>query len=250
MQADWQRLTDPVSQQNYLANLYLQQPVLFTIVRNDGIRCCFKCPCKMLTCPVLCSCCQDGVHVYAGAVPGHPEDPNKEIGRPYSAPPDRLIGSVEQPIFGGCCIPFLALRDAPDHADPFGKTTGPCFFGGWSEMCCDFKFNVSRFLSDRNSADMGMVTKRAPVTGAQAAATLCCNGDADVYSLEFNPNAQQTPQQKVVAASSLLLIDYMFFDGQLKKWDLKDNTVYCYFCYCSILGQLVPCQICIPLGNN
>jgi hypothetical protein len=117
-------------------------------------------------------------------------------------------------------------------------------------MCCDFRFNVSRFLSDRNSADMGMVTKRAPVTGAQAAATLCCNGDADVYSLEFNPNAQQTPQQKVVAASSLLLIDYMFFDGQLKKWDLKDNTVYCYFCYCSILGQLVPCQICIPLGNN
>ena len=226
---DWDRFrANPVSRDTYLSDLYAAQPVLFTIQRNDGVRCCYKCPCKLLSCPVLCSFCQDGVHVYAGTTPNHPEDPKKELGRPYGLPQElahKLMGSVEQPIFGGCCIPFQALRDGPDVNEPFGKTTGPCFFGGWSEMCCDFAFNVSRFTSDRNSADLAKITKRAPVTASQAAATLCCNGDADVYSLEYNPQGNMTPQQKVVGISSLLLIDAMYFDGQMKKWDIKDEVL-------------------------
>jgi len=226
---DWDRFrANPVSRATYLNELYAAQPVLFTIQRNDGVRCCYKCPCKLLSCPVLCSFCQDGVHVYAGTTPNHPEDPKKELGRPYGLPQElahKLMGSVEQPIFGGCCIPFQALRDGPDVNEPFGKTTGPCFFGGWSEMCCDFAFNVSRFTSDRNSADLAKITKRAPVTASQAAATFCCNGEADVYSLEYNPQGNMTPQQKVVGISSLLLIDAMYFDGQMKKWDIQDEVL-------------------------
>jgi len=217
VRADWERLGDPRSRARWLIDFYKNQPVLFTVQRNGGHRCCFKCPCKLLSCPVLFNCCADGAHIYAGNTPGHPTKPGKEEGLPYPAPAETLIGSVTQPIFGGCCIPFLALRDGPDAAEPFGKTTGPCFFGGWSEMCCDFRFKVSKFTSSRDSADIGMITKRAPVTGAQAAATLCCNGDADIFSMEYNPAAADTtPQQKVVALSSLLMTDYMIFDGQVR----------------------------------
>ena len=247
---DWERLGDPHSRTRWLNDFYANQPVLFTVQRNGGLRCCAKLPCKLLTCPVLFNCCADGAHIYAGATPGHPTKEGKEVGLPYPARAETLIGSIEQPIFGGCCIPFLALRDGPDSIPPFGKTTGPCFFGGWSEMCCDFRFKVSRFTSSRDSADIGMITKRAPVTASQAAATLCCNGDADVFSMEYNPAGQSSPQQKVVALSSLLMTDYMLFSGQMLKWDIRDNTVYCYFCYCMVLGQLCPFQICIPLPQS
>lgn len=117
-------------------------------------------------------------------------------------------------------------------------------------MCFSFKFLISRFSSDRSSGDIGSITKRRPVTASQAAATLCCNGDADVYSVEFNTNAPTSTAQKVTALSAQLLIDYMLFDGQMQKWEIKDEVLYCYFCYCSIIGQLVPCCIAIPLKSG
>ena len=241
---------DHVSRTSYLRDLYAQQPVLFTMQRNDGVRCCFKCPFKALSCPVCFSCCQDGIHIYAGSTPGHPENPEKEIGRPYPVSPEKLIGSVTQPCGGGMCIPFLELRDGPDGVAPFGKVAGPCCFGGWSEMCCDFDFRVSRYMSSRRSGDLGHIIKRAPVSASQAAATLCCNGEADVFGVNFQPQGNMTPQQKVTTLSAQVLLDFMLFDGQMRKCEVKNNTLYCYFCYSSILGCLVPWQICIPLGQN
>ncbi len=55
-----------------LRELYMQQPVLFSMVRNDGMRCCCKCPCKWLDTVVCFKCCQDGVNVYAGSLKDEP----------------------------------------------------------------------------------------------------------------------------------------------------------------------------------
>lgn len=136
VQNDWSRFqNDRVSQEGYLRDFYKSQPVLFTIQRTGGQRC-IACPCKILSTFVWCQCCADGVEVFAGPLAGHPQSPEKERGMPYERPLDRMIGSVTQPVFGGCCIPFLLLSDFPanptgeNQPAPFGKAAGPCFFAG------------------------------------------------------------------------------------------------------------------------
>lgn len=128
-----------------------------------------------------------------------------------------MIGSVTQPVLGGCCIPYLLMSDyaAPtpeSNNAPFGKVAGPCFFAGWSEMCVSFRFNASNISSDRGSGDIGSITKRRPASASQAAVTLCCNGDADVYSVAFAPGI--SAQRKVTTFAAQILLDYMLFDGQ------------------------------------
>ena len=121
--------------------------VLFTILREDGMRCCYKCPCKWLSTFVCFNCCRDGVHIYAGSVP---TVPNVEEGRPTKQELlSKQLGSAIQPIFGGCCVPTLHLRGEGqvDTDEPFGKVEGPCIFGGCIELCCSFKFYVSNYES-------------------------------------------------------------------------------------------------------
>jgi hypothetical protein len=220
--------------------MYEKNPVLLTMIRNDGTRCCCKCPCKWLDTCVLFPCCQDGMHVYAGPIADE-----KEKGRPPSQRPDnQLLGSVTQPIYGGCCIPTLHLRaDGQSDTDqPFAKVEGPCFFGGWSEMCCSFKFYTSFFNSPTKAGDAALIIKKRPASLTGAAIELFTN--SDVYSIQFSGNL--TPGQKTTVLTAQLLADYMFFDGNTEKCKYENDTIYCYFCYCSILGWLVPCEIAIP----
>ena len=46
--------------------------------------------------------------------------------------------------------------------------------------------------------------------------------------------------------SAQLLLDYMYFDGNTDKCKWDSDGITCYFCYCSILGCLVPCELFIP----
>ena len=143
---DWARF-NPRRKQEFMQDFYKRQDVLFTILRDDGMRCCCKCPCKWLDTFVCFNCCRDGVHIYSGSIP---TDPKVEIGRPTKEEqPSKLLGSVTQPIFGGCCIPSLHLRGEGqnDMDEPFGKVQGPCIFGGCIEFCCSFKFYVSNYKS-------------------------------------------------------------------------------------------------------
>jgi hypothetical protein len=227
-------------------NFHQQQPVLFSVVRDDGMRCCFRFPCKWLSTYVCCGCCQDGVHLYSGDVPNNQD----ELGRPLPITENPLIGSVNQPIFGGCCIPFLELRDGPDNATPFGKVAGPCFFGGWLEMCCSFNFPVSYFNSSRQSGDIANIIKKKPVNVTQAAVQ-CCT-EADNFGIKFSEEnlGKITPEQKLTVLSSQLLLDYMLFDGNTDKCKDTDSAVICYCCYFSMLGSVTPCCIAIPKNQN
>jgi len=244
---DWNRLTNKNIRERAIAHkeFYSRQPTLFTVVRDDGQRCCYKCPCKCYSLCVCFECCQEGAHIYAGKT----ED-GEEKGRPFKENPASLIGSIIQPILGGCCIPYLLLRTGSDASEPFAKLAGPCFFGGWSEMCCDFRFNVSKPTSDRSSGDIAIITKRRPKTVTAAVTTLCCNNEMDVYSIEFKPDPSITTEQKVTVLSSQILLDYMIFNGQTEKCSQDDSAIYCHLCFCSIIGLLVPCTIVIPKQKN
>jgi hypothetical protein len=186
--------------------------VLASMVRDDGQRCCLKCPCKVLNNFVCFDFCRDGMHIYAGPVEDEPE---KEKGRPYNLDASKLIGSVNQPNFGGWCTPTLHLRGpgSADTDEPFAKVEGPCFFGGWSEMCCTFSFYASTFNADKKTGDVALITKKRPASLAAAFVELV--SDSDVYGIEFKEEAKLSAEQKITVLGAQLLADYMFFDGAL-----------------------------------
>lgn len=228
--------------QKMLRDIYYHQPVLMSMVRDDGQRCCYKCPCKLLSTFVCFNFCRDGMHVYAGSVPN-----GKELGRPFNLDPNKLIGSVNQPTFGGWLKPTLHLRadGQADTAEPYAKVEGPCFFGGWSEMCCSFQFFVSTFGGPSKSGDVALITKKKPTSLAGAAVELFSN-NADAYSIQFNQNAKLTASQKVTVLTAQILADYMWFEGNTEKCKDTDSAIYCYCCYFSCIGALCPVYIAIP----
>jgi hypothetical protein len=230
------------NRQRLVDDLYKNQPVLMTMLRDDGQRCCCKMPCKMLSSFVCFGCCQDGMHVYAGAL----ED-DTEIGRPNQPNVAKLIGSVQQPVFGGCCTPTLHLRDV-ESPEPFAKVEGPCFFGGWSEMCFNFQFFVSRFASDKKSGDLGLITKKKP--SSMAGGFVEVMSDADVYGVTFNEHAELTPAQKITMLTSQILADYMWFEGNTEKCKRTESGTTCYCCFFSCIGALCPIYLHFPSTNS
>ncbi len=167
------------------------------------------------------------MHLYAG---GAADEPNKEVGLPYNLDPANLMGSVIQPVFGGWCWPTLHLRtDANDHSEPFAKVQGPCCFGGWSEMCCDFQFFVDNFKNEQKTGDLALITKKKPASFAGAIKELV--GDADNYSLALNPSANLDASQKATVLTSLLFADYMWFDGTfINEIDMAQNSIFVNLC--------------------
>lgn len=242
---DWSGFSRSRKQQ-VMMETYRRNPVLFSMVRDDGQRC-VSCDCKCLSTVVCCGCCQDGMSVYSGKFE---EEPNQDKGRHKNLPEELKMGSVLQPIFGGCCNPRLDLMDSNSegNATPYGKIEGPCIFGGWSEMCCSFKFYTSLFSSPTKSGDIALITKKKPQSTSGSAVELVSN--ADNYRIDFDSSQNLTGAQKLTILSSQLLIDYMLFDGNTEKCRRTPNGCYCYLWYCSILGAVCPAAIFIPTKHN
>jgi len=240
---DWDRFS---RQERAVAmrDLYKQTPVLFSMVRDDGQRCC-RFPCKWLSTFVCCACCQDGMHIYSG---GFDDEPEEDAGRHLNLPKDKLLGSAIQPQFGGWCIPRLDLRTegSNDTDEPYAKIEGPCVFGGWSEMCCSFKFYTSLFGSPSKTGDVALITKKKPVSASGALQQLVTEADNYIIDFSGDSNSNLSGPQKLTILTSQILLDYMLFDGNTQKCRFANEGIYCYLCYCSIVGCLVPFTIFIP----
>lgn len=134
-------------------DLYNVQPVLFTLTRSDGQR--WPYPiyterngyCKCLYAPSCYQWCQDGATMHAGEVKEVSEDIYQR-GRFFGNVGDRnkLVGSIVQPVQQ--FIPTLHLRaDGQRYPEdnPFGNHEGPCCFGGFLELCCEFQLAIYKF---------------------------------------------------------------------------------------------------------
>lgn len=180
---------------------YKSYPVLMTAQRMDGQRC-IAYPCKWLSTFVCFNCCQDGMHLYAGAIEEEGRSlGGNDLGRPPTDPlsikqlQSRLVGSAIQPIYGGFFSPTIHLFTPKNSIEqPFGKIQGPCLFGGWSDVCFDFRFKVSRFSADATNngkqqqpTDLGVIVKKSPtsMTGFVAEEVL----KASMFAIEFNAEA-------------------------------------------------------------
>lgn len=243
---DWGNLGKN-EQAKAMHDVYARYPPLFTIQRDGGMRCCYKCPCKVLSTCVCMACCADGAKVYAGALPDH-----EEKGLPVETSAF-VLGSILQPIFGGVVKPELHVYGegghGVDNAKPYGRIRGPFCFGGWSEMCCDFKFITSFMESDSDAGDIAIITKKKPQSLAGAAQELF-SSNADNYSIDFKEGGQFNIAQKTSILAAQILADYMWFDGNTEKCKMENDACTCYLCYFSCIGLLVPCYIKVPYGSS
>ena len=74
--------------------------------------------------------------------------------------------------------------------------------------------------------------------------------DSDRYTIEFNQGVALAPQQKALMLTSLLQVDYMFFekDNGLCKNERSHIEITLFECY--LMGCVCPCNLIIPKGEG
>jgi hypothetical protein len=169
---------------------------------------------------------------------------------------------VIQPIYGGYFVPTLYLRSGKyDNVEPFAKVEGPTCFGGWMDMCVNFRFFVSSYKSEPKSGDLAVFTKQKPTNLATSARELFT--DAEVFTIDYasyqsatdhNSNSHSkmklNASEKLTILAAQMLADYMFFDGNTEKCSSDDNGTHCYCCYMYCCGRLCPFYISIPKNQK
>ena len=208
---------------------------LITLERK-GMKCCCDGPRQCLFCPVLGESCAEEMIVHEGGVQGEPGNIN----------PATKLSLIRQPVpLGGCFTPTLEVLDASGALD--AKATGPCCFGGWSEICCD-----STFVLKRGDAPLATITHLAPrnFCDDETCAAICT--DSDKFQVKFDATASATDKANAVAAG--LLVDYMFFEIDHGLCGVENNctggkNIHCTLFLCYVAGCLLPCNISIPLDE-
>jgi len=177
---------------------------LFTVIKP------FKC-----CCAAFCSCCQKEITVLSHSK-----------GRL-----NQQIGYVKQPCCGGCCRPKLYIYDRP-YGNYLGYVAGPCCcLGGF----CDSKFNVH----DTHGYQIGKIERKGVKDLASLGRELFT--DSDKFTLSFPLNINH--KMKVILFSTLLFIDYLFFE---EEGNCECNPISCNFhikcCDIYCCGSTIPCK--------
>eukprot|EP01064_Diplonema_japonicum_P039495 TRINITY_DN9915_c0_g2_i2.p1 TRINITY_DN9915_c0_g2~~TRINITY_DN9915_c0_g2_i2.p1 ORF type:complete len:329 (+),score=69.77 TRINITY_DN9915_c0_g2_i2:51-989(+) len=179
-------------------------------------------PLRMNICPAVFDRCRQQAHLYNG-----PDTDGK------------MIGYSKQPKWGGGVVPTVEVFMNDGLENPFSVIEGPkCCFGGFTKLCCEQQFPVS--VTAGKMANVAHIQREKPETTSQVIKDVMT--DADLFSISFiDPSL--SPQQKAVLLSSVLLLDYMFFETgkpwQFQPWRGKCSVV-CAQCY--LCGMLFPIQ--------
>eukprot|EP01064_Diplonema_japonicum_P006111 TRINITY_DN1404_c0_g1_i1.p1 TRINITY_DN1404_c0_g1~~TRINITY_DN1404_c0_g1_i1.p1 ORF type:complete len:353 (+),score=88.16 TRINITY_DN1404_c0_g1_i1:23-1060(+) len=186
----------------------------------------FKC---MNGCPALCDMCQQEVVLHRG------NSVENSAG---------VIGTTRMPCCGGGCTPTVNTY-VNGSQTPFGTVEGPCCcFAGLTEMCMDQDFPVSR--AEGKAGDLGIIVKEKPETMGQALTEIAT--DSDLFTLTFR-DASLSQDQKLVLLSSVLLLDYMFFE-QNQPFECDGSTCSVTCCYMYIGGCLIPMKCSCGGGDD
>ena len=179
-------------------------------------------------CPAWGDCCQQEGILYAG-----------------SEVDERLvIGKTKEPCCGGFMIPKLEVTSGVEERD-VAVIEGPCCcFGGFTEFCFDQPFHVKT----EDGAPLATITKEKPHDASQALKELI--SDADIYSLTFE-SQQLTAEHKTILLSSLLLLDYQFFETKAPfECNPFTQTCTCTCCHFYICGAFLPCKCSVGGGGE
>eukprot|EP00217_Crustomastix_stigmatica_P003852 CAMPEP_0183790614 /NCGR_PEP_ID=MMETSP0803_2-20130417/1218_1 /TAXON_ID=195967 /ORGANISM="Crustomastix stigmata, Strain CCMP3273" /LENGTH=302 /DNA_ID=CAMNT_0026034855 /DNA_START=49 /DNA_END=957 /DNA_ORIENTATION=- len=207
---------------------------LFPVLTMEREGCCSK----QLHCFACMDCCLQESFIHAGEVSGEPGKLEK----------DKVIGHSKVPVGGGGLTPTVQIMDRGYSQDePLAVMQGPTCFGGCSEMCCDFNFFIDKVPSGTTDykalkvGNMAKITKCKPKGFGGAMREML--SDADTFTLEIT-DPSVTPQQKASLISSLVHIDYMFFEKNIDMCGVDGNgAFFINLCNCYCVGCLCPCKL-------
>lgn len=184
--------------------------------------------------PCCCACnedyCNDGIVVHEGEV------------------------EYEEGICCGCCgqevttegkgiskiaqastlTPQLNVFADVDSEEPYATITGPCCFGGCSELCCESVFEYKK-----GDTPIATMSKLTPKSCCECCKEMCT--DVDKFAVEFEDGIEA--EEKANSMAAVFLSDYMFFEKDHGMCTCKNGAVIitCFQCYC--FGCLVPCNL-------
>lgn len=72
--------------------------------------------------------------------------------------------------------------------------------------------------------------------------------DSDTYKITFNEGVQLAPQQKALMLTSLIQIDYMFFETDMCTCEDGKIKITLFECYC--YGIICPCIVEYTKNNG
>jgi len=192
------------------------------------------------------TCCADEMTVHRGALKAGPNLMD-EPSIPKEGKPDPVYIARQPP---GCQVMFEPGVDVfkpEDQNNPIVSIRGPMCFGGLSEYCCDNHFHAYNGVKDAQSQPIGEVKKIRPQTCWEMC--VACSTKIDYYGLDMKG---ANSDQKAAMYVSALMTDYMFFerdDGAI-YYDANNKVIYINFCYCYLMGCLIPCTVCIPIPQQ
>jgi len=218
-------------------------------------------------CCVCCNMCQHEMFVYQGSVPGDVDD------RPCCGPPENpdsnnpLIGVLRQPVCGGVYRPTIQLMEATqdDTVEKGGikekeaseELVGPFMCIG---SCCESKFHCQApGQHDEHKGQYGKIKKEGCGDAGDAFREIFT--DADNFKLKFEKEApfmlsegdwQFKMRAKARLLAGLILLDYMFFEGDGAFECCPDPDTICRLKCCDLYccGALVPCYIRLPANSD
>lgn len=220
-----------------------------TVMHAEREGCCSK-PC--LGCWVCSDSCKDGIVMNAGTPAQGTEPGSVSIS-------DATFSYATQPKCGGYFTPSLNIFHRATAGDkesgfaPLAKVEGPCIFGGCSELCCESEFKVSAMSAEQIDAsiktgDLATITKKKPRDGCACAREVFT--DSDTFQVTFKEDVGLTPQQKASFMASMILTDFMFFEGDHGMCDYNGDAVIITLCYYYCCGCACPCNLIIPTKYN
>lgn len=242
--------------------MYNKQPGVGAVMTMEKPGMCSNfAQCGPTNCCVLLACCQSEAWMHTGDVGSVRSDkgcgPCKAAhwdfptGEPGFLDKTTAFSHAQVPMFGGCFTPtvnIMARTNGVEDTTPWAVVEGPTFFGGCMDLCCTTKFAVSK--TKGKSADIAMITKKAPEGGCGLCVALCT--PADTYLLDFNLETKLSPQQKAAIIGEMVHLDFLFFeaDQPICRTNNDDSVLFILCCTCYCMGALCPCECCIPLNKN
>jgi len=222
----------------------------FMTMEREGCACGDGCAKPMIGCWACTPDCSQEAKLYAGRISSAPGTMNGEDRK-------QLLGGSLQPVTGGGFKPIIQVMDrAQDDSESkmFAAARGPTCFGGCSELCCDTKFGMSSAkdgltvneIHELAFGDFATIKKIKP-KGLGAALREAFT-DSDMFEVKFITKAI-TAQQKANVLSTMIHLDYMFFERDNDMCSYENNALHINICNCFCYGCLCPCKLVLKNNN-
>lgn len=179
--------------------------------------------------PCCCACsedlCNDGMIIHEGDI----EFEQGSCGGITVTTEGKAISKILQ---SSSMTPKLDVYAEVDSESPYATITGPCCFGGCSELCCS-----SDFAYSKGETPIASMKKRAPGSCGECCAEACT--DADTFNLTFEDGIEA--EEKANSLAAVFLADYMFFEQDNGICRCTGEGLKFTFFQCYFFGCLIPC---------